>query len=276
MKTFPSYPTRHPNWIDAEPEPDNKFWRAGRFSGGLSFKWAFVIVLGLHVVLICGIYAAGRLKSRAPVSSAAGETRTTSDGPKSDALARNAWPQPEATPEVKALPPASKKAVSKTVPVAPKVVGRKPPAPQATPIAPPTPPAPPAPKPNDHALREKFLAARNANPPVKAAGGLQEKIPAPVVSQPGVVANAAAAVPFVAVAPAAPVTKNEAVQPTPPAVEVKEYTLGGGDNLYAVSRRLQVSYSDLMEANGITDPRQLRVGQKLKVPERKADSTHTL
>ena len=33
-----------------------------------------------------------------------------------------------------------------------------------------------------------------------------------------------------------------------------------------VSRRLQVSYNDLMEANGLTDPRQLRVGQKLKVP----------
>ena len=30
-------------------------------------------------------------------------------------------------------------------------------------------------------------------------------------------------------------------------------------------------YNELMEANGITDPRQLRVGQKLKVPDRKSD-----
>jgi LysM repeat protein len=33
-----------------------------------------------------------------------------------------------------------------------------------------------------------------------------------------------------------------------------------------VSRKLQVSYNDLMHANGLSDPRQLRVGQKLKVP----------
>ena len=50
-----------------------------------------------------------------------------------------------------------------------------------------------------------------------------------------------------------------------------EYVLNGGDNLYSVSRRLQVPYSEFMEANGITDPRQLRVGQKLKVPDRKSD-----
>lgn len=61
------------------------------------------------------------------------------------------------------------------------------------------------------------------------------------------------------------------VQPNTPAPAVTEYVLNGGDNLYSVSRRLQVPYSELMEANGITDPRQLRVGQKLKVPDRKSD-----
>jgi LysM repeat protein len=33
-----------------------------------------------------------------------------------------------------------------------------------------------------------------------------------------------------------------------------------------VSRKLGVSYNDLAKANGIRDPRQLRVGQTLKVP----------
>ena len=53
---------------------------------------------------------------------------------------------------------------------------------------------------------------------------------------------------------------------------LREYTLSPGDNLYAVSRRLQVSYKDLMVENGLTDPRELRVGQKLKVPARKSSS----
>jgi len=42
-------------------------------------------------------------------------------------------------------------------------------------------------------------------------------------------------------------------------------------NTEPISRCLQASYSDLLQANGISDPRQLRVGQKLKVPERKSD-----
>jgi LysM repeat protein len=63
---------------------------------------------------------------------------------------------------------------------------------------------------------------------------------------------------------------------TPPPAPASEYTLNSGDNLYAVSRRLQVSYSELMAANGITDPRQLRIGQKLKVPARGNDSTCAL
>ena len=59
---------------------------------------------------------------------------------------------------------------------------------------------------------------------------------------------------------------------TPTPALVGEYTLNTGDNLYATSRQLQVSYSELMEANGITDPRQLRIGPKLKVPARGNDS----
>jgi len=267
MKTFPTYPTRHPNWIDVDPEPDCEKWWARIAGGGITFKFAFVIVLGFHVILLGGIYASSGLKSKAREVGAVVEKPIVPPGPKSDALARNAWPQPEATPEVKALPPVPKKVVSRSVSTAPKVAQRKPPAPQATPGTPPRPPAPPVPRGNDLALREEFLAARNANPSVKASGGLRESVPAPQAAQP-----AAAAL-----APVTLAAKSEIVQPPAPVVPmVKEYTLGGGDNLYAVSRRLQVSYSDLMEANGITDPRQLRVGQKIKVPERKTDSTRTL
>ena len=52
----------------------------------------------------------------------------------------------------------------------------------------------------------------------------------------------------------------------PSAKTVRRYTLAAGDNLYMVSRKLGVSYNDLAEANGIRDPRRLRVGQTLVVP----------
>jgi len=67
--------------------------------------------------------------------------------------------------------------------------------------------------------------------------------------------------PSIASAPTTPAPKPDAPAPRP-----SEYTLAPGDNLYMVSRKLQVSYNELLQANGLSDPRQLRVGQKLKVP----------
>jgi LysM repeat protein len=52
----------------------------------------------------------------------------------------------------------------------------------------------------------------------------------------------------------------------PSAKSARHYTLAAGDNLYMVSRKLGVSYNDLTKANGIRDPRSLRVGQTLVVP----------
>jgi LysM repeat protein len=272
MKTSQSYPTRHPNWIDVDPEPElekNKL-RARLVKMGLSFKWAFLIVLGFHVILLCGIYASSNLKSKAPHPNAAVETPTTTpDGPKSDALARNEWPQPDATPEVKALPPAPKKVATASKPAAPKHAERI----TSTPIpsksvavaAPKTTTASsPAPQPEEAVLKDKFLAAKNTPPHPKADAEVQERIPVSTTSQPIVSENIPSPAPV------------KTVAATPPSAPVSEYTLISGDNLYAVSRRLQVSYSELMEANGITDPRQLRIGQKLKVPARGNDSTCAL
>ena len=270
MKTSPSYPTRHPHWIDVDPETElqkNKL-RARFIKMGLSFKWAFLIVLGFHVILLCGIYATSSLKPKAPHPTAAVETpATTPGGPKSDALARNEWPQPDATPEVKALPQAPKKvaAASKPAPIAPKPPSKPIPAKTVAVAAPKTTPAtPPAPKAGESALKETFLAAKNTAPHTKADAEVQEKIPVSTSPQTVVAENTPSP------APAKPVTA------TPPPTSVSEYTLSSGDNLYAVSRRLQVTYSELMEANGITDPRQLRIGQKLKVPARGNDSTCAL
>ena len=271
MKTSPSYPTRHPNWIDVDPETElekNKL-RDRFIKIGLSFKWAFLIVLGFHVILLCGIYASSSLKPKAPHPTAAMETPTTTDGPKSDALARNEWPQPDATPEVKALPPAPKKVATASKPAAPKPAERitcTPIPSKAVAVAAPktTTASSPAPQPEEAVLKNKFLAAKNTAPHPKAEAEVQERIPVSTTSQPIVAENTPSP------APLKPVVTTQIPAP------VSEYTLNSGDNLYAVSRRLQVSYSELMAANGITDPRQLRIGQKLKVPSRSNDSTCAL
>ena len=272
MKTSPSYPTRHPNWIDVDPETElekNKL-RDRFIKMGLSFKWAFLIVLVFHVILLCGIYAASNLKPKAPHPTASVEMPTTTpDGAKSDALARNEWPQPDATSEVKALPPGPKKVATASKPAAPKPAERityTPIPSKAVAVAAPktTPATPPAPKPSEAALKDKFLAAKNTPPHTKADSKVQEKNQTSPTSQQIVAEN---------IPSPAPIKTVAATQPSAP---VSEYTLNSGDNLYAVSRRLQVSYSELMAANGITDPRQLRIGQKLKVPARGNDSTCAL
>jgi LysM repeat protein len=172
---------------------------------------------------------------------------------------------------VKALPPAPKKvaATSKPAHVAPKQAERIPSKPtpaKAVAVAAPktTPATPPTPKPGEAALKETFLAAKNIAPHTKTDAEVQEKIPVSTSPQPVVAENTLSPAPA------------KAVAATPPPAPVSEYTLNSGDNLYAVSRRLQVTYSELMEANGITDPRQLRIGQKLKVPARGNDSTCAL
>jgi LysM repeat protein len=194
---------------------------------------------------------------------------TTPDGPKSDALARNEWPQPDATPEVKALPPAPKKVATASKPAAPKPAERITSTPipsKAVAVAAPktTPTTLPAPQPKEAALKDKFLAAKNTAPETKADAKVQKNNEVSPTSQPIVAENTPSPAPL------------KPVVTTPLPAPVSEYTLNSGDNLYAVSRRLQVSYSELMEANGITDPRQLRIGQKLKVPARGNDSTCAL
>jgi len=63
-----------------------------------------------------------------------------------------------------------------------------------------------------------------------------------------------------AVAPAAPASAGPAAK----AVEV--YVVKKGDTLAAISRRLGVPLQSLIEANSISDPRKISIGQKLIVP----------
>jgi len=54
--------------------------------------------------------------------------------------------------------------------------------------------------------------------------------------------------------------------PSPPS-SGKTYTVKKGDNPVTIAKKLKVSYNDLMSLNHIDDPRKLRIGQKLLVPD---------
>ncbi len=58
------------------------------------------------------------------------------------------------------------------------------------------------------------------------------------------------------------------VTPTPaPAVEVKKHVVQAGETLLAIALRYDVTVQAIMEANNLTDPNYLRVGQELTIPE---------
>jgi LysM repeat protein len=47
---------------------------------------------------------------------------------------------------------------------------------------------------------------------------------------------------------------------------VSEYTVVKGDNPYKIAKRFKITPDQLMKANGITDPKKIQIGQKLKIP----------
>jgi LysM repeat protein len=65
--------------------------------------------------------------------------------------------------------------------------------------------------------------------------------------------------------PSHALAKNE--QAKTPSSSGKTYTVKKGDNPVGIAKKLKVSYSDLIALNHIDDPRKLRIGQKLLVPE---------
>ena len=66
--------------------------------------------------------------------------------------------------------------------------------------------------------------------------------------------------------PSRPLPKDE--QTKKPSPSGKTYVVKKGDNPVGIAKKLKVSYSDLIALNHIDDPRKLKIGQKLLIPEK--------
>ncbi len=271
MKQSTTYPTKHPHWID-ESDSSNATKKRERI--GISFKIAVAVVMAIHLGVIGGIYAYTSLKPKMNSLKALADTSAPNPtGPKPDALARNAWPQPEVKPRVLATPePTIKKEVAFKSSASPKgAVVERPkgqPAERTDRVA--ASPKMPAPMQDtrDEAIRKAFLAARSSKPPAEQPRGVEHSssILQATPPTPEVLATTTVTIPHPAASDQSQVAATPARKSTDHATRVSEYTLSAGDNLYLVARKLGVSFSDLARENGINDPRQLRVGQTLKVP----------
>jgi LysM repeat protein len=58
----------------------------------------------------------------------------------------------------------------------------------------------------------------------------------------------------------------------PPMPPPSQYTVQAGDNIFTISRRMNVSFTELAEANNLSSPRDVRVGQVLVSPSARRDA----
>jgi membrane-bound lytic murein transglycosylase D len=56
---------------------------------------------------------------------------------------------------------------------------------------------------------------------------------------------------------------------SPATAEFGEYTVAKGDSPYKIAKRFKISPEELMKINGITDPKKIQIGQKLRIPAAK-------
>ena len=95
-------------------------------------------------------------------------------------------------------------------------------------------------------------AAKSATVPVVAAAQDQGNLSAPPAAAP-----VAGSAPVAGPAPVAAADQSG----------LAEYTVVKGDNPYKLAKKFRVTPDELMKANGITDPKKIQIGQKLRVPQ---------
>ena len=98
-----------------------------------------------------------------------------------------------------------------------------------------------------------------------------------VGAQAEAVAGSAQQIPgnIAAAATAAAATLQGASNAPVSTADLAEYTVVKGDNPYKIAKKFKVTPDELMKVNGITDPKKIQIGQKLKIPasQKKTPST---
>ena len=233
------------------------------------FRDSFITVVLLHVIAVLSILAYGAIKDVTKSPTAGGTTKDQKDS----RVARILEKQPKLLPSEGAKPgeqllavrepdqlPAETIAAVRTKPEEAAKV-------QMT-NEDPLPPVTAAPKPVASVKPVDSPSHARGNDPVKeaflaASGRLpQAEQVATAVAEPEV----RRAEP-VAKAEPAPTTPNQAAAPA-----VSEYTVQPGDNIFTISRRMNVSFTELAAANNLASPRDVRVGQILVSPTAQRDS----
>jgi LysM repeat protein len=122
-----------------------------------------------------------------------------------------------------------------------------------------------------------LVLARVTAPPIGAGGTPAPPSPTSVASgpvvgpivSPGSLPSATAspiATPTSSPAPTPEATPAPSLSPTPRPAPTRTYVVQSGDTLYVIAQRFGTTVKAISEANGITDPSRIRIGQVLAIP----------
>lgn len=251
----------------------------------ISYKTAFVIVVLMHITAYGGLVLLNKYKS-APKKVIVAEN---TQGPYSDAL-EESWPTdnlklqvkakpvPKASPSIKPVAEATKQAnkeaakvtVKPTTKSTPKpVVASTPPPsikpidkPERTVVSAPTPVvvSTPVPLPTPRSTPVVASVKLDGDSPSLSA----QIPPRPIFEQKPVQSH----LPPDTERALKEMAKKIQEDTDKPPTSVRTYTIQPGENLYMIAHKMQTSFRLIMIANDIRDPRDLRVGQTLKIPRR--------
>lgn len=232
------------------------------------FRDSFITVVLLHVIVVLSILAYGAIKDVTKSSTAGGTTKDQKDS----RVARILEKQPKLLPSEGAKPGEQLLAVREPDQLPSETIAAVRTKPEESAKAQitneePLPPVTTAPKPVANVKPVDSPSHARGNDPVKeaflaASGRLPQTEQVATAIEPEV-------------RRAEPVAKTEPAPSTPKqaaAPAVSEYTVQPGDNIFTISRRMNVSFTELAAANNIASPRDVRVGQILMSPTAQRDS----
>lgn len=227
-----------------------------------SFRNAFITVLLLHIIAVLAVMTFGAFRKTSALPSTAKQT-VTSKTEKSNlseilqkappAIVANNSAKPgqklEPIREEDPFSPKSAKVVQKMEKPSPIATGETPTFDTLPPLAAPTTPKPSdigANKSEDHSTASTKRAFLEATGRRMAPNDINRANEVAIKTAQSVTAT----------------NKSEATeQPTP-----SEYVVKSGDNIFTISRKMNVSFTELAAANKLSGPRDIRVGQTLVRP----------